>query len=251
MKADMTGKIALVTGAASGLGRGTALALARVGADVALVDLKPDGLEATAREVRTIGRRAFVHTADLCEPDACTGAVAATVETFGHLDALANVAGIIVFAHAAEMRVADWNRTLAVNLSAPFFLSQAAIPHLIAREDAIVNCASTASFLGEAYAVAYGASKAGLLNLTKGLAMEYVHQPIRINAVAPGGMATGIFENAAFPSDADFELVKRYSGLRGLVEVEDVADMIVHLASPAGRAFHGACISMDRGITAG
>ena len=87
--------------------------------------------------------------------------------------------------------------------------------------------------------------------MTKAMAMEYVHQNIRINAVAPGGMMTNIASNISFPADADRSLVTRYSGLRGLVEVADVADMICLLASPAGRGFHGACITIDAGVTAG
>jgi NAD(P)-dependent dehydrogenase (short-subunit alcohol dehydrogenase family) len=87
--------------------------------------------------------------------------------------------------------------------------------------------------------------------MTKALAMEYVRRPIRINAVAPGGMITNIANDLKMPEGVDYELIKRFSGLRGQVEVADVAAMIVHLASDAGRAFHGACVTMDAGITAG
>ncbi|MFD2432050.1 SDR family NAD(P)-dependent oxidoreductase [Sphingobium scionense] len=107
------------------------------------------------------------------------------------------------------------------------------------------------AFIGEAYAAAYCASKAGLLNLTKAMAMEFQKQPIRINAVAPGGMITNIATNFRPPEGCDFELLKRFSGMRGTVEVDDVADMVALLASPAGRGFHGNCISIDAGITAG
>ena len=140
---------------------------------------------------------------------------------------------------------------MAVNLNAPWFLSQAGIPHLLETGGAIVNCASSAAMLGEAYAAAYCASKAGLVNMTKSLAMEYARKPIRINAVAPGGMITNISDGMTFPSEAEMDLIARYSGLRGQVEVDDVADLIVMLASPAGRSYHGACISIDAGITAG
>jgi NAD(P)-dependent dehydrogenase (short-subunit alcohol dehydrogenase family) len=138
-----------------------------------------------------------------------------------------------------------------VNLGAAFHLSKAAIPHLLAADGAIVNVASSAAFIGEAYAAAYCASKAGLVAMTKAMAMEYMRKPIRINAVAPGGMATNIAANLRLPEGADGELIKRFSGMRGLVEVDDVAEMIAHLASDAGRAFHGACVTMDRGIIAG
>jgi len=249
--ADMTGKFALVTGAASGLGRGTALALAHAGASICIVDVNPAGLEETAAAVRALGREVLIHATDLSAAENCNAAVAAAITEFGHLDALCNVAGLIMFTNSTEMKIADWNKTIAVNLSAPFHLAQAAIPHLLLREGAIVNVASTAAFIGEAYAAAYCASKAGLLQLTKAMAMEYMKKPIRINAVAPGGMMTNIGNNLKMPEGVDYELIKRFSGMRGLVEVEDVSNIIAYLASDAGRGFHGSCITMDRGITAG
>src|ERR1700740_1334679 len=148
---EMTGKAALVTGAASGLGRATALALGRAGADVYIVDVNPGGLDETAQQLRALGVRAGTYAADLSLADNCRTAVAKAVETFGRLDALCNVAGIIVFTHASEMSGADWEKTLAVNLSAPFYLIQAAIPHLLTANGAVVNVTSSAAFVGEAY----------------------------------------------------------------------------------------------------
>ena len=248
---DMKGRAALVTGAASGLGRGTALALARAGADVCLVDVNAEGLEETAGQVRALGVRAQVHAADLSVPEACRQAVAVAVEAFGRLDALCNVAGLIYFANTAEMPVEQFQRTIAVNLAAPFLLIQAAIPHLLETEGAVVNVSSTAAFIGEAYAAAYCASKAGLNQMTKALAMEFVHKKIRFNAVAPGGMVTNIAANLRMPEGADMALIARFSGMRGTVEVEDVAEMVAFLASPAADGYHGACITIDKGITAG
>ncbi len=248
---NMRGKAALVTGAASGLGRATALSLARAGADVCIVDLNPAGLEETAAQLRALGARTPVHATDLALHANCQAAIAAAVKEFGRLDALCNVAGVIVMCNAHEMRAVDFEKTLAVNLSAPFYLIQAAIPHLLETQGAVVNVTSSAAFIGEAYAAAYCASKAGLNNLTKALAMEYVHKPIRFNAVAPGGMLTNMGTSIKMPEGVDYTLVKRYSGLRGMVEVEDVAEMIAFLASDAARGYHGACITIDKGITAG
>jgi NAD(P)-dependent dehydrogenase (short-subunit alcohol dehydrogenase family) len=249
MAIDMTGKAALVTGAASGLGRATALRLGEAGADLCLVDVNQVGLEETAGLLG--GGSTLLHTADLADPEACKGAVAAAVARFGRLDALCNVAGIFKFAHAADLPRTDWDKIIAINLSAPFFLSQAAIPHLLEVNGAIVNVASSASFVGEAYASAYCASKGGLAQLTKAMAMEYSRKPIRINAVAPGGMMTNISSGMEMPEGLEYDLIQRFSGLRGLVEVEDVADLIALLASPAGRSYHGAIVSIDAGITAG
>jgi NAD(P)-dependent dehydrogenase (short-subunit alcohol dehydrogenase family) len=247
----MKGKSALVTGAASGLGKGTALALARAGADVCIVDMNASGLEETAGAVRGLGSKAHVHHTDLSKGGNCRAAVGAAVQAFGRLDALCNVAGILVFTNAHEMAQEDWEKTIAVNLSAPFYLTQAAIPHLLEVDGAVVNVTSSGAIIGEAYLGAYCASKAGLMHLTKALSMEYMHKPIRFNAVAPGGMITNIAANIKMPADVNYDLVKRFSGLRGVVEVDDVAELIAFLASDAARGYHGACISIDKGITAG
>lgn len=246
---DMKGKAALVTGAASGLGRATAVKLAEAGADLCIVDVNADALAETAGLLG--GVEVLTHVANLADPAACKGAVAAAVTRFGRLDALCNIAGIIKFANSHEMAQDDYLRTIAINLNAPFFLSQAAIPHLLEANGAIVNCASSAAFIGEAYAAAYCASKAGLVQMTKAMAMEYSRKPIRINAVAPGGMITNIANGMTMPEGVEYDLIQRFSGLRGTVEVDDVADLITMLASPAGRSYHGACISIDAGITAG
>jgi len=248
---NMQGKVALVTGAASGLGRATAYALGRAGADVCVVDVNAAALEETATALRALGVRALVHATDLSVRDNCVAAVTAALGGLGRLDALCNVAGIIVMCNAHEMRAVDYERTIAVNLSAPFYLMQAAIPHLLETHGAVVNVTSSAAFVGEAYAVAYCATKAGLTHMTKALAMEYVHKPIRFNAVAPGGMRTNIGNTIKMPEGVDYALVKRYTGLRGLIEVDDAAELIAFLASDAGGSFHGACINIDRGVTAG
>lgn len=249
---NMRGRAALVTGAASGLGKATAVALAGAGADVCIVDVDAAGLDGTAADVQALGVKCLARPADLSQAGDCDAAVAAAVDAFGRLDALCNVAGVIYFNHSTGMPRADWDRTLAVNLSAPFFLSQAAIPHLLEQSGAIVNVSSSATHIGEAYAAAYCASKAGLTHLTRAMAMEFIHKPLRINAVAPGGMATNIAASMTnLPPDLDFSLMERFKPLRGLVEVADVANLIAFLASDAADGYHGACISIDKGISAG
>lgn len=248
---EMKGKAALVTGAASGLGRGAARALARAGANVCLVDINGAALEEAAAEVRALGVQAHAHVADLAKADACRGAVAAAVKAFGRLDALCNIAGIAFVAHTADMPQKDWEKILAINLSAPFYLTQAAIPHLLEVNGAVVNVTSSGGVIGEAYLAAYCATKAGLAHMTKALAMEYMHKPIRFNAVAPGGMATNITSNMTMPENIDFSLMSRFTGLRGVVEIDDVAELVAFLASDAARGYHGAVLSIDSGITAG
>jgi NAD(P)-dependent dehydrogenase (short-subunit alcohol dehydrogenase family) len=247
---DMKGRAALVTGAAGGLGAASALRLAQAGADVCLVDVDAAGLEQTAAAARAHGVKALVRATDLSERENCTGAVAAAVEAFGRLDALCNVAAVLFTDHATDMPPAAWEKTLAVNLSAPFYLIQAAIPHLLETEGAVVNVTSCAAHKAQAYSAAYCATKAGLSHMTKALAMEFAHKPIRFNAVAPGGMMTNIARNMRLPEDFDRALFGRVAPLRGLVEVEEVAELVAFLATPASAAYHGACINIDKGITA-
>lgn len=252
MKAgNMKGKVVLVTGAASGLGRATAIKLAEAGASICIVDINAVGLEETAGLAKPFGVDVLVHAANLTVYENCTAAVNATVNRFGRLDALCNVAGVLIACHAHEMSAADFEKTMAVNFSAPFFLIQAAIPALIESHGAVVNVSSSGAFIGEAYAAVYTAAKAALNHLTKSLAMEYMHKPIRFNSVAPGGMITNMGLSMKLPEGCDTSLLARYRPLRGVVEVDDVADLITFLASDASRGFHGACISLDKGITAG
>lgn len=249
---DMSGKAALVTGAAEGIGWGVAQTLARAGADVCLVDVDAAALDQRAQALRSLGVRACVQAADIADPAACAEAVAAAVEAFGRLDALCNVANAFFPARSEKMARADWDRTVAINLSAPFHLIQAAIPHLLETEGAVVNVTSCVAFMSQAYTAAYAATKAGLTHMTKALAMEYRDQPIRINAVAPGGMyavSTGATKH--IPSDLDAELFKRFTPTRGYVEIEQVAEAVAFLASDAARGYHGACISIDNGVSLG
>ncbi|MFT3964784.1 MAG: SDR family oxidoreductase [Sphingobium sp.] len=247
---NMKGKAALVTGAAAGLGRATALRLARAGADVALVDIDAANLGETARLAEAEGVRALNRPADLAERTDCLAVVADAVAAFGRLDALCNVAGVMIPAHMTEMPADAYEKTIAINLSAPFYLCQAAIPHLLEADGAIVNVTSCAAFRGQAYFAAYCATKAGLTHMTKALAMEYMHRPIRINAVAPGGMMTALAGNIRLLENGDPSLLSRIGPLRGLVEIDEVADVVAFLATDAARAFHGACLNVDKGITA-
>ena len=248
---DMNGKTVLVTGAAAGLGRATAIRLARAGADIALLDINAEGLAQTAETIHSLGSNTLIQPLDLSDTANCGPAIAAAVDHFGRLDALCNVAAVFIPTHSHEMSDDDWDKSLAVNLSAPFKLIRAAIPHLIEAEGAIVNVTSCAAFTGQAYLAAYSSTKAALTHMTKSLAMEYMHKPIRINAVAPGGMMTALAAGLRNLKDPDPSLLGRISPLRGVVEVDDVAEMVAYLASDAARGYHGACINIDNGITAG
>ena len=248
---NMKGRAVLITGAASGVGRATAVELARAGADLFLVDLAEAELAETARLVGELEVTAHVHVTDLAQIANCRAAVTRAIEACGRLDALCNVAGVFLPNHSESMSVDAFELTLSVNLRAPFYLIQAAIPHLLQSNGAVVNVTSCAGITAQAYSAAYCASKAGLNHMTKSLAMEYIHQPIRFNAVAPGGMLTTMTKSAKMPEGIDMALFQRISPLRGLVDVEAVAQMVAFLASDASEAYHGACITIDKGITAG
>jgi NAD(P)-dependent dehydrogenase (short-subunit alcohol dehydrogenase family) len=155
---DMTGRVALVTGAAAGLGQATAIRLAEVGADVAIIDIAEAGLATTAAAIEGLGRKALILPLDLSERPNCRLAVEQTVAAFGRLDALCNVAGVMLPGPTAEMTDEEWDLTMAVNLEAPFFLIRASIPHLLEAKGAIVNVSSCAAFQGLAYFAAYCAT---------------------------------------------------------------------------------------------
>lgn len=251
MQFEFDGKVILVTGAASGLGRATARVFAQHGAALCLIDINESGLHEVQTEIEQLGRDCLICCTDISAKVNCEATVTAAIARFGRLDVLCNVAGIIKLAHTVDVTAADWDRIVGVNLSGPFFLSQAAIPHLLKSEGNIVNVASSAAFVGEAYLVPYATTKAGLVHMTKSMAMEFMRQPIRINAVAPGGMMTAMGSTISPPEGMDFELVQRFTGMRGVSQPEEVANLILYLASDNAKFVHGACLSIDGGITAG
>jgi NAD(P)-dependent dehydrogenase (short-subunit alcohol dehydrogenase family) len=192
--------VALVTGASSGLGRATAIAFARVGADVALVARSQKELESAKEEVSKIGRRALALSVDLASEVETAGAVGRTVEALGRVDVLVNAAGTDSPGTVEELDVEGWDRTLAVNLRAPFLLSKAAFPRM--REEGggtIINVSSVAGKKGWANASAYCASKFGLTGFTEALADEGKEHGIRALVLYPGAMATnwGAFSRGA------------------------------------------------------
>jgi meso-butanediol dehydrogenase / (S,S)-butanediol dehydrogenase / diacetyl reductase len=245
-------KVALVTGAASGLGRATALAFARNGAVLCLVDIDQAGLEQTAIACAALGARHQIARTDIGEQKECIRTVEDAVKTFGRLDVLCNVAGITgPFTNTIDIASDHWRQVMRVNLDGPFYLAQAAIPHLLRSHGNIVNVASSAALVGEAYLVPYATSKAALVHMTRSMAMEFIKQPIRINAVAPGGMLTEMANKVRFQGEIDPELMQRYVGFRGTSQPAEIAELILYLASERACSVHGACFSIDNGISAG
>ncbi|MDP9370668.1 MAG: SDR family oxidoreductase [Chloroflexota bacterium] len=188
----LTGQAALVTGASSGLGRATAIALAQAGADVALLARSEDDLRQVAQEIaETTGRRALSLPLDLADEEALLAAADAAATAFGRVDVLVNAAGTDVPGPVEELAIPDWDRVLAVNLRAPFALAKAVFPHMRRTgRGTIVNVSSVAGKRGWANASAYCASKFGLTGLTQALAAEGKPHGIRACVLYPGGMAT-------------------------------------------------------------
>lgn len=244
---SLEGKVALVTGASRGLGRAMAVGLASAGADIAGLD-RLASIE-TRAEVEATGRRYLDLNGDLLQaaPAEMDSTVQAVVSGLGGLDILVNNAGMIRRAPLLDFPLQDWNDVLAVNLSAVFFLSQAAARHMVARGGGkIINVASMLSFQGGILVPSYTASKSGVAGLTKALANELARHRVNVNAIAPGYMATD--NTAPLRADAarDRAIVDRIpAGRWG--EPEDLQGAVIFLASAASDYLHGTIIPVDGG----
>jgi len=241
------GKVALVTGAGSGLGRATAMRLASEGAAVACVDIA----EATVKETAaSIDGTAVAIGCDVTDEAAVAAAVERAVSELGRPSVVCNVAGIGKFQHTHEMTLADWSPIIAVNLTGTFLMCRATLPHLLDGGGAIVNVASNAGLMGQPFSVAYVASKHGVVGLTRALAVEYVKRGIRVNAVAPGGIDTPLVANFMPPEGASLKDLARIMTPLGMASPEEVAGTIAYVASDEARYMTGSIVSIDGGITA-
>jgi NAD(P)-dependent dehydrogenase (short-subunit alcohol dehydrogenase family) len=251
MTGETTQRVALVTGSARGLGRAIAEALAQQGVALMLVDVLADRLEQTRADLAAQGARCAAFPADISVRAQCIAAVDAAIAAYGRLDILINAAGLMRFNHMTDVPESEFWQIMQVNMAAPFWFAQAAIPHLLETQGNIVNVLSQSALMGTSYIVPYSMSKAALLQLTKSLAVEYANKPIRINAVAPGAMRTEISTGTSLPADADLAKVKRYSGERPPADAKQVAAVVAFISSPQAAAVHGAVWTADGGVTAG
>ncbi len=244
------GRVAVLTGAASGLGRATAIRLGAEGASVLGLDVNGDGLAETAATVTDAGGTMATRVTDVRSVQECRAAVDHCVTEFGGIDVLGNIAGIASQRHVHQVSEEEWDTMFDVNVKGVFFLTQAALPHVLAREGCIINIASNAGLMGQAYTVPYCATKGAVVNMTRALAMEYVKHRIRINAIAPGGIDTPLMANFEVQEDVDFELMRNYMGFRKPSPPEQIAGLFAFLASDEAAGIHGSILSADGGLTA-
>lgn len=243
----------IVTGAASGIGQAVTLRLVEEGATVLAVDLSAAGLQETLKLVASVaahGGRAASAQLSITDESAVREAMAAFVKEHGRLDSLINMAGILSSSHTVDTSFDEFMRIVQINLGGTFLCCREALPYLIESKGNIVNAASTSAFFGHAYMAAYSASKGAVAALTQALAREYLNVGVRVNAVAPGGIATPMVAAQAqsFPEGADLSLYMNLSRPdRQFGKPDEVAGVIAMLASDDGAFVNGAVLRIDGG----
>lgn len=242
------GKSIIVTGAASGIGRATAIRLAVEGGRVLAVDLDEKGLETLRQEQPGIAVRA----GSVADEPTARSIVAQWVEEAGQLDVLVNMAGIIRSSHAATTDYEAFMSIIAVNMGSTFLMCREALPHLEKAKGNIVNAASTSSHFGHPFLTGYAASKGAVAAYTQSLAWEYVKRGVRVNAVAPGGIETPLANSVqtGMVEGADWELYNHLGPINGFATPDKIAGVIAMLASEDGGHMNGAIVRIDGGVHA-
>ncbi len=247
---DLTGKNAFVTGASRGIGRSIAVGLAAAGADVALVARGEDGLAATAADITALGRKGFVIPADVTSQQAVADAAATAIDQLGYVDIVVNNAGGSNFMVGfRDLRLTGWEKLMRLNLDSAVYVCHAFAGHLLERrQGSVINVASVAGVMSSPFLSAYGAAKAGLISLTKSLAVEWGTEGVRVNALCPGWTATElnrtIWEDpSAGPATVASVPMRRWG------TADEMTGPAVFLASPASSYMTGQVLLIDGGQT--
>jgi NAD(P)-dependent dehydrogenase (short-subunit alcohol dehydrogenase family) len=247
-------QVAVVTGAAMGIGRATALAFASEGAKVAIIDINKEQANSTRFEIQDLGREAVVIPVNISQENEVREMANEIISRFGSLDILVNNAGIYSQGDAVETILEDWERIIATNLTGAFLCSKYAINHMInKRLGVIVNVASEAGIVGIRRQVAYNVSKAGLIAFTKSCAVDFAEYGIRVNCVCPGTTDTPLVTEAISRDINPIEARRRLEKVRPLNRLgkpEEIASAILYLASQEAGYATGAVLSIDGGYTA-
>ena len=245
------GKVVVVTGAASGIGKETALQFAREGGVVACLDVNDIGAKATAIQVHSAEGRAAAYACDVTDADAVEHVLGRVVTDLGPPSVCCNIAGIGKFARSESQPVAEFRRILEVNLVGTFAVSRACLPHLLANKGCIVNVSSSAGLFGQPYNAAYCASKGGVSLMTRAMAVEFNRRGVRVNAVAPAGIDTPLTEDFAFVEGTNpKEYLKMFPPTGEMAHPSQVAAAIAFLASDDAAYISGAVVPIDMGVTA-
>ncbi|MBK5257611.1 MAG: SDR family oxidoreductase [Vicinamibacteria bacterium] len=250
------GKVALVTGGGRGIGAEIARSLAGEGAEVALSARTESEVKGVAEEIAAAGGRAQYFIADLSRPDQALALVAKVQQALGPIDFLINNAGVASSAPVAKISLEEWNRIFAINVTATFLCTQAALPRMIERGSGrVVNIASVAARFGARYIAAYAASKHAVLGFTRCLAAEVAANGITANAVCPGFVDTDmvsqsvgrIVEKTGLSAEQALDTIKNQSPQKRLLTTREVASVVVMLCSEEGRGINGQALVIDGG----
>lgn len=247
----LEGKVVIITGAGSGLGRAYARLAARLGAAVVIADIDADSAATTTGEIEAAGGAATDVAVDVASWDSARELVNASIERYGRLDGLVNNAGVNAYFDAVAMGEADWDRVFAVDLKAAWMLAKTVLPDLIERRGAIVNMSSIQARLTIKGFFPYAAAKAGLEGLTRSLALDYAQAGVRCNAVAPGYTDTYLLrEWLGLQPDPQAALAGVCAGipLGRVAEPREIADAVVFLLSDQASAITGATLAVDCGL---
>jgi meso-butanediol dehydrogenase/(S,S)-butanediol dehydrogenase/diacetyl reductase len=243
-------KAVVVTGAASGIGLETARAFAEEGARIVGIDLNSDGAKIAAASLGDLAGQVHFEIADLSTASACHGAIEAAIEHLGKLDILCNVAGFSELVHFSDVSEDQFYRMVSVNLGGVFFMTQAAMPHLIRSGGNVVSVASVAGLTGNPYNSTYCATKGAVVNLTRALAIEYSKQGVRVNCICPGSVLTEATKTTQVPDNTDPDLFRVMMPPLGNCEPREIAQGILYLASDVATYVTGTALAVDGGRTA-